>query len=141
MWQAWVLLPAAALLLYFAAHSRSAAITELPPWLRAVFFGGCAAICLAVTGLVFWRYLRPVTELVLTRDGITSKLFWGPGSLSWNRIEMLKVQGNWLFVHGKDEQGRKRKLIVNLTGLDVPRDVIMGTIEHFRPDLFSAHHT
>ena len=140
-----MLVPCTALLLYmvkesynpdFAKYSRVGAFNDLDPWMRATFFGACAAICAACLGVVCWRLIWPRTETQLS--GITSKLFWGPGALAWPAIEKLAFQGNFMFVHGLDATRKKKKLIVNLSELDCPSGTVLFAIYMRRPDVLPA---
>lgn len=144
LWQVYVLVPCTALLLYmskvsfdpdFTEHSRSGLLNSFDPMTRAIFFGVCAAICAACVALAFWRRFSPRTELIVDDSGVTSKLFWGPGTLAWPAIKELTFQNNWMFVHGTDSAQKKKKLIVNLTGLDCPSSVILAAIYLRRPDV------
>ena len=144
MWQIYVLAPCTVLLAYmvkasfdpdFTEHSRSGLITSFDPMTRAVFFGACALICAACVGLALWRRLSPRTELIVDDAGITSKLFWGSGAIAWPAITGLTFQNNWMFVHGADGAAKKKKLIVNLTGLDCHASIILAAIYLRRPDV------
>ncbi len=144
LWQVYVLVPCTALLLYmvkasfdpdFTEHSRSGFMNAIDPMTRAVFFGACAAICAACAALALWRWFSPRTELVVDDSGVTSKLFWGAGSLAWPAIDQLTFQNNWMFVYGLDAAGKKKKLIVNLHGLDCPPYIILAAIFMRRPDV------
>ena len=146
IWPALVLLPATALLGYmtyvsgapdFEVHGRGAGlINALGPTGAPWFFGLCAAICAVCTGLVLYRRLAPKDELIMTQDSVTSNLFWGRGTLPWGSIVQLKRQKNFLFIHGIDARGKKRKLTADLGGLNAPEREILGAIETRRPDLF-----
>jgi hypothetical protein len=145
LWPVYVLVPVTALLLYmvsesfnprFTEHSSSALLNAFDPWTRASLFGACALVCVACIGLAMFRRLRPKVELIVDDTGVTSKLFWGPGSLGWTQITQLKSRSNWLFVHGIASDGKAKKLIVDFTGLDQKSGTILAAMEARRPDLF-----
>ncbi|HTF73418.1 MAG TPA: hypothetical protein VK620_03630, partial [Bradyrhizobium sp.] len=86
-------------------------------------------------GIVLWRRLWPRVELIVDDRSITSKLFWGPGTLPWGAITHLTRQNNWLFVHGTRPDGRRRRLIINLSQLDQEPSAILAAIQARRLDL------
>jgi hypothetical protein len=59
----------------------------------------------------------------------------GPGTLPWGAITHLTRQNNWLFVHGTRPDGRRRRLIVNLSQLDQEPSAILAAIQARRRDL------
>jgi len=137
-WPLFVLVPASALLVWmtaqtwspsFHAEGRIAYLNDVPAGVRAAFFLGCALICIGCTGIVLWRRLWPRVELIVDDHSITSKLFWGPGTLPWSAITHLTRQKNWLFVHGTRPDGRRRRLIVNLSQLDQEPSAILAAIQ------------
>jgi hypothetical protein len=144
LWQVYVLLPAAALCAYmvkasydpdFAETTRRNFLDNFDPLTRAIFFGACAAVCLVCAGLALRRRLAPRDELIIDGTGITSLLSWGKGTIAWPAIEALKFENNWMYVHGKDGAGMKKKLIVNLGGLDRAPADILSVIAGRRPDI------
>ena len=144
MWAVVALALATALLLYmgieslgadFAVKGRGAFLNDLPPWMRAAFFLGCAAVCLGLGMLQLWRKLSPQVEVEADPRGITSHLFWGKGQLRWADIVVLERKGNWLFVRGTGPNAKPKKLVINTTGIDAPIDNLYAIIAHHRPDL------
>ena len=146
LWPILVLLPAGIGLLYmakvsgepdFVAHGRSAGILnalgpDYAPW----FFGAVALICLAIAVLALYRRLLPRDELILTNVSVTSRLFWGPGTIRWPDINKLEPRQNFLIIRGTDGNGKKKRLTVDLGGLDQPAQAVMAAIQARRPDLF-----
>jgi hypothetical protein len=148
LWPVYVLVPATALLVYmvsesfnpqFTEHSSSALLNAFDPWTRAIFFGACALVCVACIGLALRRRLSPRVELIVDDTGVTSKLFWRAGTLGWAQITELKSQANWMYVHGVTNDGKPKKLIIDLTGLDQDSSTILAAIEARRPDLFAGN--
>jgi len=144
VWQLFVLIPALALLVWMAAQTwspsfhaegRIAYLNDVPGGVRAAFFLSCALICIGCIGIVLWRRLWPRVELIVDDRSITSKLFWGPGTLPWGAITHLTCQNNWLFVHGTRPDGRRRRLIINLSQLDQEPSAILAAIQARRLDL------
>jgi len=148
MWAVYVLVIAAALLIYvgiealapdFGVRGRGAFLNEAPPWLRAAFFFGCAAACLLIGALQLWRKLSPQIEVEADPQGITSHLFWGKGQLRWADIMALERKGNWLYVRGKgtEPNAKPKKLVIDTTGIDAPIDNLYEIIARHRPDLLA----
>jgi hypothetical protein len=144
VWQLFVLVPALALLVWmtaqawspsFHAEGRIAYLNDVPGGVRAAFFLSCALICIGCIGIVLWRRLWPRVELIVDDHSVTSKLFWGPGTLPWSAVTHLTRQNNWLFVHGTSPDGRRRRLIVNLLQLDQEPSAILAAIQARRRDL------
>src|SRR5258705_9170732 len=140
VWQLFVLVPALALAAQtwspsFHAEGRIAYLNDVPGGVRAAFFLSCALICIGCIGIVLWRRLWPRVELIVDDRSITSKLFWGPGTLPWGAITHLTCQNNWLFVHGTRPDGRRRRLIINLSQLDQEPSAILAAIQARRLDL------
>ena len=146
MWAVVVLALAAALLIYvgieslatdFAVRGRGAFLNDAPPWLRGVFFFGCAAVCVVIGMLQLWRKLSPQIEVEADRQGITSHLFWGRGRLPWADIMALERKGNWLFVRGRGANDKPKKLVIDTAGVDAPIDNLYAIIARHRPDLLA----
>jgi hypothetical protein len=144
IWQLFILIPAAALLAWmtseaakpgFHAEGRIRYLNGIPHEALTALFLGCALVCVGCIGLVLWRRLNPRIELIVDDHGITSRLFWGPGTLAWSAITHIAQRNNWFFVHGTRPDGRRRRLIVNLWGLDHSPAVILAAIRARRPDL------
>ena len=144
VWQLFVLVPALALLVWMAtqtwrpsfhAEGRIAYLNDVPGGVRAAFFLSCALICIGCIGIVLRRRLRPRVELIVDDRSVTSKLFWGSGTLPWGAITHLTCQNNWLFVHGTRPDGRRRRLIINLSELDQEPSAILAAIQARRLDL------
>jgi hypothetical protein len=113
-WPLFVLVPAAALLVWmtgqtwspsFDAEGRIAYLNDIPAGVRAAFFLGSALVCVGCIGIMLWRRLWPRVELIVDDHSVTSKLFWGPGTLRWSAITHLTRQNNWL-VRARNEAGR-----------------------------------
>lgn len=148
LWPILTLLPVVALLAWvawdvgetgaFSTSGRGRWLANFPvPWVQA-FFYTLAAICAACAVLAIRRRLAPRTELTIDRDGVTSNLMWGRGTLRWNEISHLEARNNWLFVHGRPSGAPKpKKLVVALNQLDRPPDEILKRIKDARPDLFT----
>lgn len=151
MWGVWVLIPVTGLMTWMTFEATTArfesyadgrsgaagALGALPVSIRALFFGACALVCIAaIAAQLFRRFARQV-EASADANAITSRLFWGPGTLRWDAIDSLLIRGMWLYVHGTDETGRKRRLIFDLAGLEGGPDRLLATIESHRPDLLS----
>ncbi len=144
-WPIFVLIPSTALLIYMTFEMMRlpsldqvklpAMIKGLGPNGAAVFFGGCALICVIALVLMARRAVWPFAELILDKNGVTSNVMWGRGHLDWNAITHVKAERNWFFVYGTDRRGKKRRLIVDLDGLDQPPQMILQTIHDRRPDL------
>jgi len=105
-------------------------------WLPIVAFAGFWLLLLLCLALVLWRRWNPANELVIDSEGIASNLIWGRGRIAWPDIARLEYRNTWMHVFGTDVSGKKRKLIVNLYGLDKPLRTILGAIGARRPDLF-----
>ena len=100
-----------------------------------IAFGFLELILLVCLCLMLWRRWNPSDELVVDDHGITSNLFWGRGTLTWSQIYGLEFRNTWMYVLGNSIGGKKRKLIVNLYGLDKTVAAILGAIAERRPDL------
>ncbi len=151
MWGVWVLIPVTALMTWMTieattprfetyAQSRSGAagaLGALPVSVRSIFFGACALVCIAAITAQLYRHFARQVEATADAQAITSRLFWGPGTLRWDAIDSLTIRGTWLYVHGTDERGRKRRLIFDLAGLEGGSERLLATIEKRRADLFS----
>ena len=103
------------------------------PMVAFMFLELVLLVCLC---LMLWRRWNPSDELVIDGHGLTSNLFWGRGTLAWGEIAGLEFRNTWMYVLGTDARGKKRKLIVNLYGLDKTVATIVATIHQRRPDLF-----
>lgn len=148
LWPILTLLPIAALMAWaawdvgetgnFSSSGRGRWLANFPvPWVQA-FFYAVAAVCAACVALALRRRLAPRIELTIDREGVTTNLMWGRGTLSWNEISHLEARGDWLFVHGRPAGSPKsKKLVVALNQLDHPRDAILQRIREARPDLFA----
>jgi hypothetical protein len=101
-------------------------LNHVPGGVRAAFFLSCALVCIECIGIALWRRLWPRVELIVDDRSVTSKLFWGPGTLPWSAITHLTRQKNWLFVHGTRPDGRRRRLIVNLSEFDQEPSAILA---------------
>ncbi len=105
-------------------------------FLPMIAFAFLALIMLVCLSFVVWRRWNPSDELVIDGHGLTSNLFWGRGTLAWGEIAGLEFRNTWMYVLGTDSTGKKRKLIVNLYGLDKTVATIVAAIHQRRPDLF-----
>lgn len=110
-------------------------------WLPMLAFVTLEPIFLGCLAVVLWRRWRPRVELVIDDRGVTSQLLAGKGIIGWPAITGLEFRNTWLFVHGTDAAGKKRKLVVNLMGLDQTTGAILGAISARRPDLFPEPET
>src|SRR3977135_445541 len=144
VWQLFVLVPALALLVWmtaqtwspsFHAEGQIAYLNHVPGGVRAAFFLSCALVCIGCIGISLWRRLWPRVELIVCDLSVTPTLFRGPGTLPWSAITHLTRQKNWLFVHGTRPNGRRRRLIVNLSELDQEPSAILSAIQALRRDL------
>ena len=113
-------------------------IDALAPTIALAFLELVLLVCLC---LMLWRRWNPSDELVIDGHAITSNLFWGRGTLAWSQIYGLEFRNTWMYVLGVDVSGKKRKLIVNLYGLDKTVATILGAIAERRPDLFPKPET
>jgi len=136
-WPLFVLAPASALLVWMTSQTWSPSFhaeaellisTTFPPesgrpssWVAPSYASGAPDCALAPPVATRRTDRRRPQRYV--------ELFWGPGTLPWSAITHLTRQNNWLFVHGTRPDGRRRRLIVNLSQLDQEPSAILAAIQ------------
>jgi len=146
-WIVVVLVPATLGLIWAGVHAAtsdtpeqfqgrgSGLLNALSPTGRAIFFLVAAVLCAGALGMALKARLSTANALEIDADGITSRTLGGRGTLAWPAVTHLTRQGAWLYVHGHNPAGRRRKLAVSLIHLDKSSDEIMAAVGAYRPDL------
>jgi hypothetical protein len=146
IWIVFTLTIGAAILIFVGIHSlepdfsvggRGSFLNDIPPWLRAAFFIGCAVPCVGIVIMQMWLNIYPKIEVEAGPQGITSHAIWGKGQLRWADIMALERKGNWLFVRGTGPNAKSKKLVIDTAGIDAPIDNLYALIARHRPDLLA----
>ncbi len=148
LWTLVVLAPAFAGLVWAGIHAWTSGVTDtryrgrgagllnaLSPTELALFFFACAAACAFALAIGIRSRFSQRSMLEISETGITSRVLGGRGTLAWPAVTHLASESMWLYVHGKEPNGRARKIAVSLVHLDKSADEILAAIRAHRPDL------
>lgn len=115
---------------------RMAGLVEPPQWLPGAVLLGFALFLMLVGIAEFGRYVRPATEVVVTRDGLSTFGLLGERRVPWADVLWAEISDDLLSLKLR-QKGRlpPPDARMHLSRLDIAPSDLIAAIRFHRPDL------